>query len=781
MSVGLGRRAVYIGGAILLVVLLVGGRWLAIETAERTWARSFTGGGALVEARTLGLLLRALVLACAVAWATGNLLIVYRAIGSVQMPRRLGNLEIVEAVSPRILFRFTIALGVIAGVLLALGTRDWWRLAVLAAAPPTFGVSDETLGHDVGYYLAVLPWRSVLHTRALLLTISAVVGVGALYAAIGSLRIRRARIVASDRARGHCGVLMAALALVIAWGGALDPAQVVGGFHGPVDAAALAARVPGARFVAAVAVVTALVSLVWAWRDWPNLIISGWAALLLALAAGYLVIPGIVRAGQDGDDPLLQSRRATLERVAFGLGGEGGALPPAFASAEAAASRIPLWDAERVAAMADVPAASVALRPASAAAPPEGAAAPTWLIAPPPLAPVAITRIAVETDSGLALSRLPTRDSIQWFAPGLRDIAVVAPDTWPALRQAGIELRGSWRRWALAWTLQQARLARDETDGQILLWRRDIVERLEALAPFARFGAPTPAVADSALWWLSWGYVTGDYFPLVRPQTWRDGTVRYLRAGLLGAVRVATGETHIWLAPGYDSLTAAWAHHFHPLIEPADRVPQRLLVQVPYPEDAFRLGIAQVVRAERDSTLTLRPHTPFHLPGPDGRLWTAIGLQSGIPPLFEGLYVATMDAAPGPRVALWRPVRPTRLPGELVGSSALRAGTPRIWRAGRAVFTLQAQFVHPMGADPPARPEVAQVYVSLDERTGHGPTALAALRGGAPADTSLAARWERARRLAVQADSALNSGDLELFARLFRQLVRQLAPPLPPR
>ncbi|MGH8722291.1 MAG: hypothetical protein ACREU4_09925, partial [Burkholderiales bacterium] len=132
MSVGIRRRAVYIGGAILLVVLLVGGRWLAIETAERTWARSFTGGGALVEARTLELLLRALVLACAVAWATGNLLIVYRAIGSVQMPRRLGNLEIVEAVSPRILFRFTIALGVIAGVLLALGTRDWWRLAVLA-------------------------------------------------------------------------------------------------------------------------------------------------------------------------------------------------------------------------------------------------------------------------------------------------------------------------------------------------------------------------------------------------------------------------------------------------------------------------------------------------------------------------------------------------------------------------------------------------------------------------------------------------------------------------
>ena len=43
-----------------------------------------------------------------------------------------------------------------------------------------------------------------------------------------------------------------------------------------------------------------------------------------------------------------------------------------------------------------------------------------------------------------------------------------------------------------------------------------------------------------------------------------------------------------------------------------------------------------------------------------------------------------------------------------------------------------------------------------------------------PADTSLAARWEIARRLAAEADSALRVGDLEAFSRLDGELRRLL-------
>jgi len=41
-------------------------------------------------------------------------------------------------------------------------------------------------------------------------------------------------------------------------------------------------------------------------------------------------------------------------------------------------------------------------------------------------------------------------------------------------------------------------LARSESNGRVLLWRRDVTERLQRLAPFARFGAPAPALRNGA-------------------------------------------------------------------------------------------------------------------------------------------------------------------------------------------------------------------------------------------------------------------------------------------
>src|SRR4029077_5414332 len=185
---------------------------------------------AVIAARDLARLLQALVLLVAIVWMAGNLLIVYRAIGSGQRPRRLGDLEIVEAVPRRTLFAATLLFGVILGSLLSLGTGDWWRHAVLAAAPPHFGVSDSTkLAHDVGYYVSVLPWRAAVQNRTLILVVGALGIVALLYGVIGSLRIRHGRIRASDYARTHLGVLLACLAFVMAWGAVLDPAEVVGG------------------------------------------------------------------------------------------------------------------------------------------------------------------------------------------------------------------------------------------------------------------------------------------------------------------------------------------------------------------------------------------------------------------------------------------------------------------------------------------------------------------------------------------------------------------------
>lgn len=770
-------------GAGVLVVVLVGGRWLALETAERAWAGTFAGGAVLADARTLARLLQALAVLFSIAWATGNLFIVYRTIGSVQVPRRLGDLEIVEAVPQRVLLGLTLATGVAGGVILAWGSGDWWRAALLAAAPPTFGVTDGILHHDVGYYVAVLPWHSILQAQALAMTLGVTAVVALLYAGIGSLRFRRGRPQASEHARSHLAVLLTCLALVIAWGAALDPAEVVAGLHGTVDQAALDVRLPGAPFVAVVAVASAIASLAWGWRDRPDIVLGGWAALLLALAGCYVVGPGLVRASGRGDGPSLEDQRARLERLAFALTTLEERTPPGFPSAEAAVRALPLWDSGRVGAVAGASAGAVALRPDRTGA--------EWLIAP--LTAPGAPRLAAETDTGLAFGPVAGADTAPWFGPGFGEFAIASPDTWPALRGAGIPLVGAWRRAALVWALQGPELARAETGGHVLLWRRDVAERLGRLAPFAIFGAPAPALDGGALWWISWGYVASETFPLARALPWRERPVRYLRAGLVGAVRAATGETHVWLAPEHDSLTAVWARHFEPLIEPAGRMPAALRAQLEYPPELFRLAAAQLVRAGGGLTdvWTLRPPEPFRLAAPEGGVWTGIAIEAGLARRFVGLLAGAATPA-GARLTFWRPRVPERLPGELLGSAEVSPGEPRIWPAGGSVLTLQAQFRQPTGSSPsppptptgppPAPPRLSRVYVTVGERSGEGASPAEALRalatggGRIPVDTSLTARWERARRLAAEADSALAAGDLELFGRLYRELARLLAP-----
>ena len=763
--------------AALLVVVLVGGRWLALETAERAWAATFPGGSVLLEARALARLMQIFVLLFAITWATGNVFIVYRAIGSVQMPRRLGDLEIVEAVPQRVLFALTLGTGIVGGLLLSLGTGDWWRSALLASAPPHFGVTDEILRHDLGYYVAVLPWQSTLQAHALAWTASAALVVGLLYVGIGSLRVRQGRLHASDHARAHLAVLLACLALALAWGAALDPAEVVAGLHGTIDQTALDVRLPAAAFVAAVGVATALASLLWGWRDHPNLVMGSWAALILAVAACYAIIPGFVRASRTADETVILQRRAAAERLAFGLTPIDPGPPPAFPSVDARG--LPLWDAGRVA-MVVGGRAAVTL----------SASPPGWLVVPLTRAGGGAPRIALETDTGLAVVRAPVRpgDTTAWFGPRAGEFALASPDSWPALRTAGIALRGSLQRAALAWALQGPQLTRAETDGKLLLWRRDVADRLERLAPFADFGEPSPALADSALWWVSWGYVASEHFPLARALPWRDQSVRYLRAGLVGAVRATTGETHVWLAPGYDSLTAAWARHFEPLIEPAQRIPAGLHSQLTYPVELFRLSALQLARANAtvdsagDSTVwTPRPREPFQV-APGGELWTGIGFEP-----FVALLAGRVGPS-GPVLHLWRPAGGPleRLPPELVGSTETSPGELRIWLAGGggSIVTLQARFLQASGASPRG---VADVYVTLGARTGHGPTRSDAVRAlltgesGARRDTTLLGRWEQARRLIGRADSALTAGNLERFGQIWQDVKRLLAPVPRPR
>lgn len=812
------RRRALLVGVGLLVAVLVGGRWLALETAERAWGASLPGGTAYLTARDFARLVSGLLLIGAVAWGTANLLFVYRSIGSMQLSRRLGDLEIVEAVPQPLLLAGTIACGLVFGFLLTLGTGDWWMPAALASRPPTFGVTDPVLRQDLGYYLGVLPWTERLREFALVAVCSATLVVALLYVGIGSLRFRRWLPYANAHARAHLGVLLALLALTLTWGAVLDPAETVAGLHGTLTRRTLDVRLAAAPIVAGVGAAATVVSLVWGLREKPVLLVTAWSALLAASLLGFAVIPASLsssppasRGRRTADrDTALAAERQRLEGLAFGVTTLTDSAPPGFPDPEAAATAVPIWDAERVLAKAasrrDLvgPRATTAATGLSPHALSDGRA--TWLVAlRPNVDSVALRQpqsdwtaihrgtwarvgppiAAVEDDTLLAFTPVATRDSTTWFGPRFTDFAVATPDTWPALRHSGIALAGWWRRTALAWALQSPALARRETDGLVLLWRRDVPERLGRLAPFASFDDAVPVVADSALWWVAYGYLESEAFPLVRPVD--DGgsggdSLRYLRAGLVGAVSAASGDTRLYLAPGADSLAAAWAKLLAPLIRPLDSFPRALRAQLPFPARAFRAATALVDRWRTDTTAwSARPREPFDIVAPTAegatdapRVWMGQGFEAGS--ALAALVTATM-APDGPRLSVWRPNPAPRLPPALVGSpNSTAPGVPRLWNVARALFLEQALFSQPATGGPPTG--IDTVFLSWGERRGQGRSVAAALRsllasGGyahAPADTALAARWRRAQQLAAEADAALAAGDLERFGLLYNRL-----------
>jgi hypothetical protein len=788
--IGRGRGRWLVAGAVFLAVLLVAGRWLAVETAERAWAASLSSGAVYLEGRSLARLGKLAIWLLATLWGTGNLYIVYRAIGSVQMPRRVGNLEIVEAVPQPVLLALAVGSGLLFGFALAWGTGNWWLAALLAGGAPHFGVTDPLLHRDLGYYVGALPWAIDRQEFLLLSTLTAAVLVGFLYFAIGSLRWDKGRVVASPHARAHVGVLLAGVALGVLWGALLDPAEVVAGMHGVVGGGAISVRLPGAPFVAAAAAIAAVASLAWAGWDRPRWLAAGWTLLGLVMLSVYAILPATARTGPEGG--AFPDARAQYRRLALGIGWQRIGGLPAYPSMERFLASVALWSPDRVAAQAqqllgpDETVAGVTLSRTA-----DGR--PLWLVArapnettlaalrpPPDWARVHRRIWAVagsplgftEADSGGGLRQEPLAapDSATWFGEGFAQYAV---------RQGsiGISLDGLWRRVALAWVLQSPEIARNTQPGERLLWRRTPEERFSRLAPFAQFETPQPVITDGALWWLAIGYVSADAFPLLQPVDSPFGPVSYLRPGLVGAVRATTGETRFWLLPGADPLTVTWAQLFRPLVAPAESLPPALFRALPFPQATFALATKAVLAAAPDS-IHWHPATreAFAIPAPTGdSSWLAQAFVSGTDRKMEGFLLERTGAA-GTELA-YATASPLDAPPQLlVGAGDTVPGPLHLWMAGDHLASAQARFVAPRGVVP----ELEGVYVTWGNRQGEGETTRAALAdllaGGPPGavDTSLTARWVQVRALFAELDAALAARDFVRFARVYGQLAALL-------
>jgi uncharacterized protein len=626
------------------VAALVGGRWLALNTTDRLWAESLGVGGPHADVAMLRLAIGAATVLVASVWFTGNLLLVYRQIGAVQVPRRVGDLEIVEHVPRRYLLIGALAIGVLLGIVTSYGTGDWWLLRALDGVDIGVGAPDPVLGLPTGYYLFRLPWLRAIQSFALLLTAVGFMLLALLYSAIRAVRREDRQLVLVPFARWHLAVLLGTIAIALSWGYALEPAELVAGLHGvPYDTILVDVRIPVARGLATLALLVGASSLLWLRIDRVSIPITAWATLLGASFVGHILLPGIVASARGPEGraaPDLAAAAGRARSEAFRMAAESVAVPLAIPDEGFATrhhddlERIPIWDSFVLTAVLNRTARAMAPSPRSGdrffdaslmveIPPGAGRATPVFLaVREPDSLALAAARgtpwaarhgdpyayaagaVAVQAErtgaggSPLFIPRLDRPDSTTsypadvaldsrevWFGPGMPDFAVAGPESAPL----GVVVSGWWRRVALAWALQSpAFLSRQRVPAKsVVVVERAVASRLARCAPMARFGAAYPVVADRRLVWLSPGYVAEEGYPLSSPVVWRGRRVRYLQVGLIGTVDAATGATAVYLTPDADPVSQAWARLVPGLIRPAEALPAALAIHVRYAEELF--------------------------------------------------------------------------------------------------------------------------------------------------------------------------------------------------
>ncbi|HEX5633777.1 MAG TPA: UPF0182 family protein, partial [Gemmatimonadales bacterium] len=540
-----------LAGALAAVAALFAGRWLAVFLADRWWGELLSPAAAafLTDLTVLRLVLDVAGVVIAGAWFTGHLLLVNRAISSVEVSRRIANLEVRESLTPRARLGGSLALGFVLGLLAGGDASRHWREVALAWRGVRFDVTDPVLGHDAGTYVAQLPLWERLLEFGWLLVVGALLSVLLLYALIGAVRWIEGRPAINDHARRHLGWLLAGIAALFALEFLIEPVRLVGGANGAAGARRFQLTVLSAPVLAGVALSVALISALWASRPRHALLVAGWLVFGISLFVTRIMGAALV---EPEDVPLAGQSRATFDALAYGLGGVRDTVATVGPVPGAEPPWPALWQTEALVRAGDADSfRTIAADPAWIDV--GGARRPVWLVAGEKDDRVVLRALA---DDRISATGAPLYYALHDSQAGPAPTPLVAlsrhalhpaaapVDLSPEAR--GALAGGGVRRLFLAWALQDGRLLGSVPADTRVQWERTPTGRLRKLAPFADWAPAVPRLLGGRAVWVADGYVQAESFPLSERLPGRGGSIGYLRAGLVGLVEAETGTVRLF-------------------------------------------------------------------------------------------------------------------------------------------------------------------------------------------------------------------------------------------
>ena len=594
------RRQGIVAAIAALALLLLAGRAVSATWADYQWFAAL-GAADLWRRQALdALLARGAAFVLGTAFAAANIAGVRQSILLLVLPRRLGNLEIGEQVSPRTL---NVAVGAAAALL---GVGLAWlapggALVPYGAGGVPFRETDPYFARDLGFFVYRLPFEAAWYEWAVLVAAGVGVAVIVLYALTPALRWRAGQLRMSGWVRRHLTVLGAVVLALLAWGLRLDTLTLpvegsgVDGMFTAIDHRLLV------QANGILSLVTFAVSLVVLWAGWSGqlrLAFAGVSAVLagallvrgvLPIAGGRLVSP----ANETARDAPYRATRLSYTRGAYAVSAIRDTTGAAIGASPATAlGGVPLWDPGAVRSVIErgrggdrvigdagwTSGASAAMVLAVTSSGAE--AAGTWHV------------LRVDPWRDLEGSGLPTFTEVP-VAPVLvypgANTPLVTDD--PEGRIAAPPFRGMAARWLHAWALQRPQLlVRPEAgESAVLLTTRDVRDRVERLVPqFLQGSTVTPVVADDTLWWALELYSASASYPLSRRLAVPGGDVHYYRHAGTALVNATSGRLRVAARPDPDPLARTWFARLGGLVVRRDRLPVDLAAQLPPPVDGAR-------------------------------------------------------------------------------------------------------------------------------------------------------------------------------------------------
>ena len=166
----------------------------------------------------------------------------------------------------------------------------------------------------------------------------------------------------------------------------------------------------------------------------------------------------------------------------------------------------------------------------------------------------------------------------------------------------GVPINSAWRRILFAKYLKnwQMLLTRYFTPETKVLFRRNIHQRIRAIAPFLQFDSDPYLVvantdlyndndrwqANNYLYWIVDAYTTSDCYPYSDPG---EHPFNYIRNSVKVIIDAYNGDVQFFIADPLDPIITTWSEIFPDMFQPLEALPITLRVHIRYPEDLFNI------------------------------------------------------------------------------------------------------------------------------------------------------------------------------------------------